>query len=124
MPKTILLIDDEEDFLFFVKKNLELNDYRVAATSKGAEGIKLARDIRPDLILLDIMMPDMPGDKVAQQIKDNKSTKDIPIVFVTAAASKDEVSSRKGVVCGYPFIAKPVSEEEIIATIEKNIKKI
>ena len=123
--KKILIIDDEKDFTELVKLNLEATDkYIVWAENKGAAGLAVAREFEPDLILLDIMMPDIGGDQVAHQIKDDPSVKNIPIVFLTAVAEKENVASwGRYFIPGYPFIAKPVSAKELIGCIEENLRK-
>jgi len=90
--KKILLIDDEEDFCFFVKGNLEnTGAFDVLVITSGKEGIKLARENKPDLIFLDINMPEMPGGEVVQILSDRPETKEIPVVFLTALVTKDEM---------------------------------
>lgn len=121
--KKILIVDDEEDFAKLVKLNLErTGNYEVRVEFQGIKAIVAAREFRPNLILLDILMPGMDGGEVAETIRDDKDLKNIPIVFLTAATTKKEVSSHGGIIGGRPFIAKPVSVEELISCIEKNIK--
>ncbi|MBL7069239.1 MAG: response regulator [Candidatus Omnitrophica bacterium] len=124
MAKKILLIDDEEDFCFFVKNNLERESaFDVITTTSGKEGIKLAKKIKPDLILLDILMPDISGDEVARQLRTIEGIKETPIVFLTATVRREEVEAKEGVIGGYPFIAKPVDVEKLIQEIERHISK-
>jgi CheY-like chemotaxis protein len=93
--KTILIIDDEEDFCHFVKLNLEqTGNFEVLTANNGQDGINLANRYLPDLILLDIIMPNMTGTQVAESIRNNKATKDIPIIFVTAIVKRGEVGAR------------------------------
>ncbi len=117
----ILLIDDEKDFCFFVKGNLEnTGEFKVIATSSGKGGIKLACKEKPDLILLDLNMPETSGDEVAQFLSDRPETKAIPIVFLTALITEDEVGSeRMANIGGNNFIAKPVTTKDLIANIKK-----
>ncbi len=122
--KRILIVDDEKDFTEIVKFNLEkTGKYEVRTEDKGSNGIAAVRAFKPDLILLDILMPDMDGSDVAIQIKNDESVKDIPIVFLTGVITQKEVDSYGEVISGYPFIAKPVSVESLIDCIEKNIRK-
>ena len=124
MPKKrILLIDDEKDFGGMVKISLEeKGNYEVRVESRGWEGIFAAREFRPDLILLDVIMPDMEGSFVASRIRDDQTLKDIPILFLTAIVSRDEASQGgQGLIGGFPFIAKPVGIQDLIDHIEKNI---
>ncbi len=117
--KKILIIDDEEDFCFFVKGNLEnTGEFDVLVTTSGKEGIKLACGEKPDLILLDINMPEMSGDEVAQILSDRYETKEIPVVFLTALVTKDEVGNESMLSIGNRnYIAKPVTTNELVTVI-------
>jgi len=116
--KKILVIDDEEDFCRSLKKALERKKtFRVLTATRGIEGIRLAKTVKPDVILLDIMMPDMSGTSVAEELRDNPVACDIPIIFVTAIVSKDEIKESGGVSGGHCFIAKPVILEDLIQKI-------
>ena len=126
MEKTIniLAVDDEESFTFFIKLNLQKEtsyNFKVTTANSGAEGLKLARAIRPDLILLDIMMPGMSGTEVAEELLMDARTKNIPIIFLTAVVQKDEVQDQAGMMGGREFIAKPVGKEELISRIESTL---
>jgi CheY-like chemotaxis protein len=93
--KKILLIDDEEDFCFFVKLNLEKTGrFEVLTTTSGANGVIMASRERPDLILLDIIMPEMGGGQVAELLLENPRTRNIMVMFITAIASRREVQSQ------------------------------
>ena len=114
----ILMIDDEADFCHFMKLNLEsTNKYKVEVATSGQKGIMLSKSVRPDLILLDIFMPDMDGTIVAEHILEDPSTKDIPIVFLTAVVTKRDVNSGSGMVGGRHVLAKPVATDELVSTI-------
>ncbi len=114
--KRILLIDDEPSFTRMLKLNLEdTGAYEVRAENKGTQGLAAARQFKPDLILLDIVMPEMSGGEVAFEIEKDRNINKTPIVFLTAAAKKED----EGVISGRAFIAKPVTVEEVINCIEK-----
>jgi len=122
--KKVLVIDDEDNFLKLVKLNLEqTGKYEVRVEDKGSQGLSAAQEFKPDLIFLDIMMPDVSGEEVIRQLKEDPNVKSIPVVFLTAIVTKDDSSSRGGVIGGHPFIAKPVSVEELVDCIEKNISE-
>jgi len=122
--KKVLVIDDEDNFLKLVKLNLEqTGKYEVRVEDKGSQGLSAAQEFKPDLIFLDIMMPDVSGEEVIRQLKADPNVKSIPVVFLTAIVTKDDSSSRGGVIGGHPFIAKPVSVEELVDCIEKNISE-
>jgi len=119
--KKILLIDDEEDFCFFVKGNLEsTGEFEVVAATTGKEGIELARIEKPDLILLDIVMPELSGDEVAEAMLGDPKSNKIPIIFLTAIVPKEEIGTETVKKIGrHNFIAKPVTTEELVAGIKK-----
>ncbi len=118
----ILIIDDEEDFCFFVKGNLEnTGEFDVLVTASGKEGIKLARGEKPDLILLDIHMPEMSGDEVAHILSDRPETKEIPVVFLTALVTKGEVESMAS-IGKRNYIAKPVTTNELVTIVKEILK--
>lgn len=123
--KKILIVDDEADFTKIIKFNLEtLGKYEVLTENKAKNALSAAISFMPDLILLDIMMPDIDGGEVARQIGAEESTRRIPIVFLTAALTKDEAAFYKGGKIGeYVYIAKPVTLKELTDCIEKNIVK-
>ena len=124
--KKILLIDDEEDFCFFVKSNLETRkEFRVITAVKGQKGIELARSEKPDLILLDIVMPKMAGSDVAEVLSNDTGTKRIPIVFLTGVVTREEMGFEEPTkrIGGWNFIAKTVGPEKIISCIEEILEK-
>ena len=116
--KKVLLIDDEEDFCLFLKRGLEMKrSFEVMTTNHGDEGIFLAKTLKPDIILLDIMMPGMTGGEVAEELLLDQDTCSIPIIFVTALIREDEFKQRDGVIGGRAFMAKPIMLEELIKKI-------
>lgn len=121
--KRVLIIDDEEIFCKLVKKNIEQTDeFEVYIATNGAQGIKLVKEIKPNLILLDIIMPGMDGADVVKLIRNDESIKDIPIVFLTAIVRKEEADSQPGFTKGYSFLAKTVTVAELIECIKKYIR--
>ena len=121
--KKVLIIDDEENFCKLVKKNIEqAGEFVVYIAINGEDGVKLAGGVKPDLILLDVVMPEMDGTDVASQIRNDKDIKDIPIVFLTAMVREEEADSQASLTMGYSLLAKTVTVGELIACIKKNIK--
>ncbi len=121
--KKILVIDDEEKFCKIVKMALEAKgQYSVSTSTRGKEGIALAKAKKPDLILLDIMMPGMPGAQVAEELLEDSSLHSVPIIFVTAVISKEEVERNGGFIGGRNFIAKPVTREELCRRIDSLLR--
>ena len=119
--KKILLVDDEVDILEFLKYNLEQEDFEVLVSSDGKDALKKL-SLNPDLIVLDIMMPEMDGFELYQKIKSDKSSQDIPIIFLTAKSGEtDEI---KGLDLGASdYIQKPISPKKLIARIKSNLRK-
>ena len=118
--KRILIIDDENNLTKITKRNLEgTGKYEVRTENGGSQGIAAAKEFKPNLILLDVLMPGMDGGDVAYQLSNNKDTKNIPIVFLTAVVNKSEAETSGNVIANHVFIAKPVDIEELIAVIEK-----
>jgi two-component system, OmpR family, alkaline phosphatase synthesis response regulator PhoP len=122
--KRILLIDDEKSFTTLLKMNLEeTGTYEVRVENWAEDALTAAREFKPDLVLLDIIMPRMPGGNVAALIKTDPALKDTPIVFLTAAVRKHQVEENEGIICDLPCLAKPASIESVIAMIERHVRK-
>jgi len=120
MNKRILVVDDEVALTRMIKMNLERSgDYEVRTENQGVKVISAVREFWPDLIFLDVMMPGMSGDEVAQQLRENPVLAGIKIVFMTAIVTKEETSEMSGNIGGNEFLAKPVKTEELVETIER-----
>ena len=117
--KKLLVIDDEEYFCRAVKKAIEMKrDLQVLTATRGDEGLRLARTQKPDLILLDIVMPGMMGTQVAEELLKDPDTASIPVIFVTAIVKKEEAEREMGFLGGRMFIAKPVVVDELLKKID------
>ena len=117
--KKLLVIDDEEYFCRAVKKAIEMKrDLQVLTATRGDEGLRLARTQKPDLILLDIVMPGMMGTQVAEELLQDPDTASIPVIFVTAIVKKEEAEREMGFLGGRMFIAKPVVVDELLNRID------
>ena len=122
--KRILLVDDEKSLTTLLKLNLEeTGNYEVRAENWPEDAISAARDFKPDLILLDIIMPRMPGGNIAALIDEDPELKGTPIVFLTAAVRRTQVEDNDGIICDHPCLAKPASIDEVIAMIETHARK-
>ena len=121
--KRILIIDDERSFTDMIKLNLEdTRDYEVKGENEASKGVIAAKSFKPDLIFLDVIMPDMDGGAVLGKLREDAETRDIPVVFLTAIVAEDEADSLKAGISGYPVLSKPVSVTKLIACINKNIR--
>ena len=127
MPNNIkvLVIDDEVDFCYFVKKNLMQSGlFDVVIATNGKDGIKLAKNEKPDIILLDLFMPDMSGEDIAAALEKNVVTVNIPILFVTALATNDDIVDKEENKIGNNYILpKPIRTKILIETIMKILSK-
>ena len=123
--KKIMLVDDKEDQAFSMKIAFEHsygNEYEIISACSGAECFELLKNNeKPDLILLDIMMPEMNGWEVFYKLKDNSLWKDIPVVFLTART--DAVAEKAGEFLGEDFVEKPIRIVELKKKIDKVLKK-
>ncbi len=123
--KKILVIDDEEDFCFFLKKNLEnTGEFIVFTAGTGEDGIRLCRLEKPDLILLDVMMPKMSGPDVAEILREDTGINNIPLIFLTAVVTKEEIGGAPiREIGGQNYIAKPIEIENLVKTINKVLQE-
>ena len=123
MPKRrLLLVDDEEGFTRLLKLNLEqTGNYEVRVENQGVRAVDAAHEFKPDLILLDVVLPDMDGGQIAEKLREDPELRSIPIVYLTAIVSQSEVDDKAGMIGGRVFVAKPVSKEALIKVIEKEL---
>jgi CheY-like chemotaxis protein len=120
--KRILVVDDEASITRLLKLNLEqTNDYEVRAENDALAAVAAAEEFKPHLILLDVMMPGLDGGQLASRFQASPKLKAVPIVFLTAAATKGEVYNRGGKVGGLPFLAKPVEIAEVVACLKQQL---
>jgi putative two-component system response regulator len=117
---TILVVDDTPDNLILMS-NLLKGDYQVKIAAGGEKALEIAvSGTPPDLVLLDIMMPGMDGYEVCQQLKDNPRTMNIPVIFLTARAEKED--ERKGLELGaVDYITKPISPAIVMARVKNHL---
>lgn len=119
--RRILIVDDEQVFARLLKLNLERTGcYEVATEARGREALGAAQAFRPDLILLDVIMPDLNGKEVAKQLEATPALRRVPIVFVTAAVSRDELADDPQPLGRHACLAKPVRLEEVLNCIEQH----
>ncbi len=122
--KKILVVDDEASLTRMLRRNLEATGkYEVREENSGVHAYKTAREFQPDMIILDVMMPDMDGGDIAAKIQDDESLKHIPIVFLTAILKKEEAGSTGSDIGGRTFLAKPVKLDDLIMCIENHLGK-
>ncbi len=122
MKKKILVVDDEKDIVDILKYNLEReNEFEVITASNGKEALEAAQSL-PDLILLDIMMPELNGFEVCKRLKNDKLTSGIPVIFLTA--KENEIDEILGLEIGADdYINKPISPRKVLARIKSVIRR-
>jgi two-component system sensor histidine kinase/response regulator len=122
MPASrILVIDDQPINVQLLKKKLEREGLQVAAAYSGQEGLDLIQKNKPDLILLDVMMPDMDGIEVCQRLQANEDTRSIPVIFITARTTKE--SKLEGLAVGaVDYITKPIDLDETLARVQTQLR--
>lgn len=116
MSKKILVIDDEPQFVQVLKVRLEANGYGVVTAGDGIAGLETWKKEKPDLIILDIMMPELDGYSFVQDSKTNPDLKPCPIIVLTAKPGFDEIFKIEGVK---DYIVKPFNDKELLEKIRK-----
>jgi len=123
----ILLVDDDADFVESTKTVLESKPYDVIVAKNGEEGLRKAKENRPDLIILDVIMPVKDGFTAAEQLKKDPQLSRIPTLMLTAFAEKHAEASipvsRGFTLEAEDYIEKPVTPEELLARVDKQLKK-
>ena len=118
--KRVLVVDDEVSITRLLKLNLEkTGKYTVQTINSSEEALKAALEFHPDIIMLDVIMPGLDGGYLASVIREHPALKTVPIVFLTAAETKQEVAARHGVTGGMPMLAKPVDLAEVMACLDR-----
>jgi two-component system, OmpR family, alkaline phosphatase synthesis response regulator PhoP len=118
MVKKILVVDDEPGIVDIVETWLTANGYEVYTAYAGEEGLKKCKMLKPDAVLLDIMMPDIDGASVAEEIKEDPNLSHIPVIFLTGAVRSSEVPE-SNIVGGQYFLAKPFNKEQLLKIVRQ-----
>jgi len=121
VAKKILVVDDEPDVLKILLLRLNKTGYETIGARDGREALEMARQIIPDLIILDFHMPDMNGDEVARILKEDKDLKHIPILLISATVTS---VAQRAEECGADgYIAKPFQPKELISAVKKMLEQ-
>ena len=118
----MLVVEDEEDILDVIQYNLEQEGYEVISCMDGLEGLKRARKDKPELVLLDIMLPGMDGVEICRNLKEDDSTRLIPIIMVTAKGEEIDVVLGLGVGAD-DYIPKPFKVRELVARVKAMLRR-
>lgn len=118
----ILVVDDEAHIVELVRFNLEKEGYRVIAASDGSEAVRMAREEGPDLIILDVMLPEIDGFEVCRMIQRDSATGEIPIIMLTARG--EEIDKILGLEIGADdYMTKPFSPRELLARVKARLRR-
>jgi DNA-binding response OmpR family regulator len=120
MKKKILVVDDEVNFVALLKKRLEANNFNVISAPDGAEGLKKAREEQPNLILLDILMPNKDGFSTVKDLKAEESTRRIPVIVLTAKGDTSSLFKSKELGVD-DYIIKPFDAKVLLKYINRYI---
>ena len=120
--KSILCVEDEPEMIDLIRLILGRRGFEVRGAAGGVEGLKIIRQDPPDLVLLDLMMPDMDGWEVYQQMKADEKTKNIPVIVVTAKAQSIDKVLGLHIAKVDDYITKPFSPQDLMSSVEKVLK--
>lgn len=119
----ILYIEDDHEMIELIEMILSRRGYKVLGAQGGRKGLDIAREVLPDIILLDLMMPDLDGWDVYQQLKSREETKNIPVIVITAKAQPiDRVFSLQ-IAKVTDYIAKPFRPHELLSSIDRILER-
>ncbi len=122
MKRTVLAVDDEKALLDLLEQALVVSDFKVHRATRGKDALKLARKLQPDLILLDILMPDMNGYEVLEALKADDKTAPIPVIMLSGLG--DEQAKIKSVqLYSEAYLTKPFTTAELLAKIEEVLRR-
>jgi DNA-binding response OmpR family regulator len=116
--KVILCIEDEQEMIDLIRLILSRRGFEIRGANGGKEGLEIIRKDHPDLVLLDLMMPEMDGWEVYQQMKADEATKDIPVIVVTAKAQSIDKVLGLHIAKVDDYIAKPFSPQELLTSVD------
>ncbi len=119
ISKRVIYIEDEQEMIDLVRLILSRKGYEVKGANGGREGLEMVGEELPDLVLLDLMMPDMDGWDVSQQLKADESTRGIPVIVITAKAQSIDKVLGLHIAKVEDYISKPFSPQELIDSVEK-----
>jgi len=122
--KRILVVDDEAPITRLIRLNLEqTGEFEVREENHATHALEAALKFLPDLILLDVLMPGVDGGQLASQLQQSPRFRGVPIIFLTAAVTREEVNSHDGYIGGMPFLAKPVDIPELVSCLRHHLEQ-
>ena len=118
MATKILLVDDEKDMIEVTKTRLESNGFEVVCAYDGLDALNKVKEVRPDLVLLDLFMPVMHGYEVCRNLKEDPDTKDIPVIFFSAGHRRKSCPKEAKDAGAVDFVVKPFDVDELVDKIK------
>jgi len=122
VSETILVLDDNWDFLMNIKLILEMEGYQVLSACKGSEALTLLERTRPDLIISDIMMPEMDGYEFYQRVRRNPELLTVPFIFLSAKDEREDIRFGKQLGAD-DYLTKPLEPEDLVIAVEANLRR-
>jgi CheY-like chemotaxis protein len=116
--KTILIVDDDPTQLLMARGVLVPQGFSVLTANTGEEGLVIVKTQKPDLVILDVILPGIKGREVCKRIKEDPDSKNIPVIFMTAKSSMDDIDAEKG-VGAYSHLTKPVNAKILVSTVQQ-----
>src|SRR5213592_4131689 len=121
MPAKILIADDSPNIREILKMSLETDGYSVVLAEDGEQALAMVTDEKPDLVIIDVMMPKVNGFQVCRRVKTERTTHDVPVIMLTAKSAQQDVYWGKD--CGADeYLTKPFSTKELVKTIDRLLK--
>ncbi len=121
--KKVLVVEDEHTSQQLIQFHLHnTGEYEVKILADGRQTLAAANEYSPDLILLDIIIPETSGIEISRELASEANLKDIPVVFITSLLTEDEVKSQDGVFYDRPCLAKPITKDKLLNCVRKNIR--
>ncbi len=119
----VICVEDEAEMIDLIRLILSRKGFEVIGANGGKQGLEMIREQKPDLVLLDLMMPDMDGWEVYQQVKADEATRDIPVIVVTAKAQSIDKVLGLHIAKVDDYISKPFSPQELMDSVEQVLNK-
>lgn len=123
ITRTVVCVEDEPEMIDLIRLILSRKGFEIIGADGGKKGLEAIKEHTPDLVLLDLMMPDMDGWEVYQQIKSDEATRDIPVIVVTAKAQSIDKVLGLHIAKVDDYIPKPFSPQELLDSVEQVLKK-
>jgi len=120
--KKILVVDDEKEVVQYLSSILQRANYEVISTTQGKQALELAFQHKPDLIILDVLIPDLRGEEIYRLLSENQETAGIPIIFLTGIITEEDESFIQNLTGRSRLLAKPTTKEKILDAIHKTLE--